>query len=81
MPPADKVLVFFNYSFSPFYASLPKPTAPAGAAQSSVRWLRHRNARAPNEFQQAADEGRLSLLYELYAEASKAAAASRKWWQ
>ena len=74
VPPANEVLAFFNYGLSPFYAELPTEAAPKAAAlpsgaDSAVRCLRHRHARAPSEYQVAADEARLSLLRELYDEA------------
>ena len=80
VPPPNEMLVFFGYGLSPFYAELgASETAKAGGesrkksgggAGSSVRWLRHKFTRVPNEYQLAADEGRLDLLRELYTEAS-----------
>ena len=85
-PPPDELLLYFNYGLSPFYAELPQSEAPAVVAPteagSSVRWLRHRYTRVSNEFQRAADEGRLSLLRELYADAEaqeRSARGSPRW--
>ena len=73
VPPADEVLSFFNYRLSPFYAELPAEALPAPSAEAgssdSVRWLRLLDAREPSEFAIAMDEGRRSLLQQLYDEA------------
>lgn len=77
-PPADEVLVYFNYELSPFYAELPPKRVQAVVDQASgwssrlgqsVRWLSHAQARARNGFERASDESRLNLLRELYDEA------------
>ena len=77
-PPADEVLVYFNYELSPFYAELPPSRVLAVVEQSSgwsnrlgqsVRWLSHAQARSRNGFERASDESRLNLLRELYDEA------------
>ena len=74
VPEPDPVLAYFNYRFSPFYATLPddaQPQVSASAAptNATLRWLTHRHAQPPTEAEVEADRARLRLLRQLYDEA------------
>ena len=74
--PPDPVLAYFEYRFSPFYATLPAESLPLPSALSSpssgaaVRWLTHRFERPPTEGERMLDSARRELLQQLYDDAS-----------
>ena len=90
--PPNRVLTYFGYGLSPFYASLPAADCLAdlavkaerdasrntGKAVGQVRWFRYRLARRISEYEALADESRMILLQELYAEAVAVERKQRK---
>lgn len=81
--PPDKAYQYFDYTFSPFYASLSdselnRSTDIRLGGNTTVRWLHWVDSRALTEFELAADLGRLELLKRVVDEAVEVEKASRQ---
>ncbi|KAL1504310.1 hypothetical protein AB1Y20_010717 [Prymnesium parvum] len=78
-PPEDAYL-YFDYTFSPFYSSVPVDvnlTIPR-TANSSVQWLRWADAKPLTDLEMATDMGRLELLRRIVSEAIEIEKANQR---